>query len=254
MTIRKWRWRRPAAAVWAVCLFLPIPAFAQPAVRGEYRKSVVRRQELVSWLFPVLDRLGDRFEKPGKELTTMAGLIRWQGGGASPLELTLEYPGRITIRDEGRNRVVVFDRRAKQHEALPDPDAALVNTLLFASADHFFDAGAEAAGMRAVGRQFAYTQRTVSGEQTRYFDVYELTERSPFPGSTEWTVRVFCFDSFRHELTLVLEPRTKAETEYSDWRPVQGQAAPGKIVRRQNGQEVFSLEIRQSSFQARVNN
>jgi hypothetical protein len=240
--------------LWAAIAGLALLAGNADAQSRRERPPQIRRAEWLSWLHPVLDGLGDRYERPGTERMVLSGVIRWgQASSDVPIQMTLVFPERLSIRVTSTPDVDIDRGRAAVQ--LTEEQFRLADSLLGASADHFFAARHYRAAVRPIGQGFRFTSpgSPLSG---RNFDLYELTEVSALRDQPRRVVRLFYFDSAGHRLALVWSTldqngtRVNVETEYGGWQLSQGQTVPGRITRRENGDEVFTITIQNAAFQS----
>jgi hypothetical protein len=82
-------------------------AAAQPTPSPE---GYVRRARLGPRLRDVLNVIGDRVERPGKERVVLIGTVRRQGSQqASPLRLILELPGLMRFEEGAESLMVAIN-------------------------------------------------------------------------------------------------------------------------------------------------
>jgi hypothetical protein len=206
-----------------------------------------------------LSALGNRLEQPGKERLTVIGNLRL-GASAELHEFaaTLEFPNRLRLFVAGpQSRVITFDEQQTSRPIVADDELALVETLAYDSAEHFFAAHMQGNAMRFLGARFRTDDGSTPDYNGPYFDIYKLADQIKASGQ-ERAAKLYYFNSD----TLLLERVTyvlirsgseiSVETKLSDWRVVDGQQVARRIERFENGSSVFVLTIRSAVLSRRV--
>ena len=222
---------------------------------GEPFDDHVQLAALASDLRPMAKNLGDRLHKVGKERVTYAGMMHRTGEThAMPFTLTWELPGRLRFLDYGRQQNTVFDGESvsRSRAASTSFDNELLETLICDSADHLFISQMGGGAIRSLGSRFRISEDSRSEHAGPFYDVFELTETVPWQNGDERT-RQYWFNSDMQVLELVKyrvatdgEER-RVEVRMTNWREVNGQRFPSRIVRLENDIPVISLDFNLSS-------
>jgi hypothetical protein len=220
------------------------------AVRDEH----VRSGAVWPQLRGALATLGDRLERPGKERVTLSGTIHRGGGSdANAFILVRESSGRVRFQEQDghRARTVAFDgREAWKPVGRPDQsEEALLETLVYDSADQFLVAHARGTSTRFLGSRFRLDEGDSEGYGGPFYDLYQISDLDMTGQEPRRQTRTYYVNSD----TLLLE-RVRYETERAgavirvevlcgDWRDVQGQKFPFSVTRLENGVPVMSINV-----------
>lgn len=237
------------AAVWGARL-LPLrdknpsqPAPQRLATRTGYPDRI-----LASRLRPgvrvLLDRLGDRLSKRGRERLVLVGTLN-RAGASQPVEVVHEFPNLLRVA--GRNGVLLsFNARsAEDRQAIPGDGKSLVESLFYDSAECFFVAQVRGAATRFLGPR-ANIEGSNGGN---LYDIYEVTDEDAARGPGQPRTKRYFFNSDTQLLEIVrydVERNGGAisvETRFTGWRDVESQRVPGNVARFENGKLVFSFAI-----------
>ena len=224
------------------------------AVANAKAEDYVRAGQLWPQLRWNLKALGDRLEKRGKERLTLTGTLSRAGDAAPvPVLLILEFPNRLRldIQERGPHHVITFngERASKGGGALDKREEDLIETLIYDTAEHFFAGQTRGTVMRCLGQRFRADDGTTPNYTGPYYDLYEVSDQIKASPDARFQSKVFYFNSD----TLLLErvryqimrngAPVEVETRISNWQQAQGQQAPRRIVRLENGQPALVLTI-----------
>jgi len=151
-----------------------------------------------------------------------------------------------------QTRVISFDGK----HAKADPvDEDLIETLIYGSAEHFFDTQMQGMATRLLGSRFLLHRGSTADYNGPYYDVYKVAETS---ADEKEQLRLYYFNSD----TLLLErvvyeinrngATVKVEEKLGDWSREQGQQVARRIERFENGEPVFVLTVRTAQLGARA--
>jgi hypothetical protein len=210
-----------------------------------------------------LKTLGDRIEKPGKERITITGTIKRAGDSqALPMAVTLEFPDRLrlTVQEGIQQRIVSFNGQAAASvgSALTSREREFIETLVYDTAEHFFAGQMEGRAMRCLGQRFRADDGTTPNYTGPYYDLYEMSDQIKTAADAHQQVKTFYFNSdtllverVRYQIVRNGAP-VEVETRLSNWEQAQGQQAPRRIVRLENGQPVMALTVNALAITPRV--
>lgn len=221
------------------------------------RSAYVRRSNLSPKLVSHLNALGDRLEKPGRERLYLTGtLSRANDSQIQEVVAVFEFPERLRLimQKGSQTRVITFDGK----HANADPvDEDLIETLVYGSAEHFFDTQMQGMATRLLGSRFLLHRGSTADYNGPYYDVYKVTDQVKTSAERE-QLRLYYFNSD----TLLLErvayeitrngSTVKVEERLGDWTREQGQQVARRIERFENGESVFVLTVRTAQLSARV--
>jgi hypothetical protein len=218
---------------------------AQPA--GQDGTVSLWRGRLRSRLREALTVLGDRMERAGKERVTLLGVLHTASQSqAIPVQIVWELPGRLRI--ESRSGVLLFDGR-RLTGATTRQEEALVETLFYDSAEHFFLGQAQGLATRFLGGRFRLDDGRAPDYRGSYYDVYEVSDPIELgaPGRLQPKLYYVNSDTLLLERVRYQSNRDSSgpdvEIQIGPWQRGDGQSAPGRIVRLENGQAVFTLTV-----------
>jgi hypothetical protein len=213
----------------------------------------IQRGLLQSKLHNVLNALGDRLEKPGKERLTVVGtLSRRDNPQVMPFRLLLEWPRRMRLEEQGaQRRAVSFDGSNGRSYGAPfsSADQGLIETLVFDSADNFFLGQMQGVATRMLGSRFRLDDGTTVNYTGPFYDIYQTTDRINVGTIDRKQSKLFYFNSDTKLLERVYYQvkdngaTTDVEVRLDGWRKEYGPSFPGSIERLENKQPVFSLTI-----------
>jgi hypothetical protein len=236
--------------------------------RGNERASVkrdgyVRRSNLSPKLVWHLNALGDRLEKRGKERLSVTGRLSRAGASQTEeVDAVLEFPERISLTTQNGNQRRVLKSDGQQVKAQGNPvdeaERELIETLVYGSAEHFFNTQMEGLATRFLGSRFRLDDGSTGNYDGPYYDVYKVADQINTSGEQIERVKLYYFNSD----TLLLERVTyeidrngstvKVEERLGDWTKEQGQQVARRIERFENGESVFVLTLRAAGLSARA--
>jgi len=226
------------------------------------RAAYVRRGHLSPKLNWNLNALGDRLEKPGRERLSVTGTLSRANSQAEEVTAVSEFPDRLrlTMQKGNQARVIAFD--GEQVKAAENPlneaEQDLIETLVYGSAEHFFDTQMEGMATRFLGSRFRLDDGSSADYSGPYYDVYKIADQVKTSAEQVECIKLYYFNSE----TLLLERVTyeitrngatiKVEERLGDWTREQGQQVARRIERFENGESVFVLTIGAAHLTARA--
>jgi len=206
--------------------------------------------------------LGDRLQAPGKERAISAGTLTDSRGTANAT-ISWELPGRFRLdRPGSANRSLQAGASglaaASSQANLNEDEENLVDSLLHDRPETFLLNAARGQYLRLI----AHNVRAIRDSSPNYtgplYDVYDqIAKVDSRPASPERTKRFFV-DARTGLLYRVVYFVTRAgksvqaETIFSQWTTVQGQATPNQIERRHDGVSVFTYRASSNAYAAFV--
>jgi hypothetical protein len=196
--------------------------------------------------------IGDRLEKAGKERFTLAGSYM-DSKGSQAIKITWELPGKARVDLTGASsHSILFDGATTATSAgsvVPSDDDLIeslgddrAETLLYgATAPNF--------PWRFLGGWFRTDDGTTKNYTGPFYDIHQTASVAKVRSDQPRRNKFFCFDS---HTSLLAQTRyeierngatVNVETVYTDWSSASSQAVPAQIVRRENGTEVFRVQI-----------
>ena len=237
------------------------PAWAKSSKRK--RRAYVRTSALSPTLVWHLKAMGDRLEKPGKERLSLTGtLARANDSQAEDVTAVWEFPDRLHLtRQKGdQARVITFDEdQVKTNGSQSDTaEQDLVETLVYGTAEHFFNTQMQGMATRFLGSRFRLDEGSSEDSSGPYYDVYKVADQVKTSVAQREQLKLYYFNSE----TLLLERVTyeisrnganvKVEEKLGDWTTEQGQQIARRIERFENGKPVFVLTVRTALFSPRA--
>jgi len=226
------------------------------------RTAYVRRGNLSPKLNWHLNALGDRLEKPGRERLSVTGTLSRANSQAEEVTAVWEFPDRLrlTMPKGNQARVIAFDGEQVKAAGNPLDEAEqdLIETLVYGSAEHFFDTQMEGMATRFLGSRFRLDDGSSADYSGPYYDVYKIADQIMTSADAREQLKLYYFNSD----TLLLERVTyeitrngatiKVEERLGDWTIEQGQQVARRIERFENGESVFVLTIGAAHLSARA--
>ena len=251
--------RRAAAA--AKSTVVAQAANAPAAPRADY----VHRGRLWPHLRDALGQFGDRLEKPGRERLALVGTLSHLVNNQMvtvPVRIITEFPHKVRIEEQGANQghITGFDGgNAWQHgRQLNRRDKEMIESLVYDSADHFFQSQMQGASTRSLGMRFRLDDGTSPNYTGPFYDVYQVTDQITVGTETRTQIKRYYFNSN----TLLLErvrynilrdgDVVSVEVEIPKWHAINGQQLPVSIIRRENGDKVMEMTITSGHITHRV--
>ena len=220
------------------------------------KAQLVRRSQLWPQLRDILNMLGDRFEKSGKERLTMVGTLSRLSGSqtqTTAFRLITEFPGRMRLDEQAgtQTRIIAFNgqdaRRVGGSVSRSDEDT--IETLVFDSVDHFFDGQMGGVPTRFLGYRFRLDDGTTTNYVGPFYDIYQIADQVRIGPSVRTQPKLCYFNS----KSLLLEEvhysisrdgvPIDVEIQIRDWSTLNDQRFPAYIARIENGQPVLTLTI-----------
>lgn len=231
-----------------------MPLQQGPVANGENSKArYVRRAALRPKLGWALSQLGDRMERPGKERTNVAGAVRFGNDPATHSFVLLnEFPNRlrVTLTNGSSARTLVFDgNRSRAATALNQVDEALLETLVYDSAEHFFWSQTQQQATRFIGSRIRTDDGSTPDYNGPYYEVYQLTDTVKIGSTPQLRSKFYYFNSETLLLERVLyqqsnqDPALRVEVLLSDWRTVNDQRLPHRVERIEDGVSTFVFSL-----------
>ncbi len=214
----------------------------------------------------LLSVLGDRMHTAGKEQFVLAGTYA-DATGSVASQIVWQAPGNLLFSRVGASALAysagnktpsVGASSSQAASAQASANQNILESLLDDRPETLFYAMQSGDPYRLLGTRF----RTDDGKTPNYagpwYDIIQISEPVKATGGTTTRQKLFCFDSETGLLARTTYRLANAgattivSTEYSGWTTQNGQAVPGKIVRRENGVVVFTFQVTSSAVQAAV--
>lgn len=230
------------------------------AKRGAYIRSSALSPKSVWYL----KAMGDRLEKPGRERLSITGtLARANVSQAEEVTAVWELPDRLHLTKQKGNqaRVITFDGEQVKADGDPLDEAEqdLIETLVYGSAEHFFNTQMQGMATRLLGSRFLLHRGSTADYNGPYYDVYKVADQVRTSAEPREQLKFYYFNSE----TLLLERVTyeinrngstvKVEERLGDWTREQGQQVARRIERLENGESVFVFTVRTAGLSPRGN-
>jgi hypothetical protein len=219
------------------------------------RTTYVRRSNLSPKLVSHLNALGDRLEKPGRERLSLTGtLTRANDSQTQEVVAVFEFPERLrlTMQKGSQTRVISFDGEHAKAEgsSFDAEEEALIETLVYGSAEHFFNTQMQGLATRLLGSRFLLHRGSTADYIGPYYDVYKVADQVKTSRDQREQLKLYYFNSD----TLLLERVTyelnrngatvKVEEKLGDWTMEEGQQVARRIERLENGDSKFVFTVR----------
>jgi hypothetical protein len=242
----------------------PVPMLQQTgaASTAATRRNYVRRSTLQSQLGWALSKLGDRLERPGKERTAATGTIQLaEGLTPQPVALLNEFPDRVrvSVNEGGTQKTLIFDgNQARAVSQLSGLDEALLETLVYDSAEHFFWSQTQQLATRFIGSRIRTDDGSRPDYSGPYYEVYQLASPVKIGRTEQLRFKFYYFNSD----TLLLERviyqstnesgSTNVEVRLTEWTSINNQSVPHRIERIENGTSKFVFSLNSVNISPRL--
>ncbi len=237
-----------------------LPAPGPPRAK---RSAYVRANTLSPKLVLHLKAMGDRLEKPGKERLSLTGTLT-RASDSQPEQVTalLEFPDRLRLTKQKNNQARVITFGGEQLRADGDPldeaERDLIETLVYGSAEHFFNTQMQGMSTRLFGSRFLLHRGSTADYNGPYYDVYKVADQVKTRADQLEQLKFYYFNSD----TLLLERVTyeitrngatvEVEERLGDWTKEEGQQVARRIERFENGEPVFVLTLHTARLSPRA--
>ena len=229
------------------------------AKSGSYVRASVLSPKLVSHL----RAMGDRLEKPGRERLSLSGTLT-RANASQPEQVTVlcEFPDRLRLtRQKGNQaRVITFDGERVKTDGSPldEAELALIETLVYGSAEHFFNTQMQGVPTRLLGSRFLLHRGSTADYNGPYYDVYKVSDQVKTSTDQREQLKFYYFNSDTLLLGRVTYEITRngatieVEEKLGDWTKDDGQQVARRIERFENGESVFVLTLHTARLSARA--
>jgi hypothetical protein len=201
----------------------------------------------------VLNALGDRLEKPGKEsLTIIGSLTRRNAASIAPFRLITELPNRMRL-EEGvgpQRRVIGYDEEGEWAigKNFDDADMEAVESLAFDTPERLLYGQMDGLAYRFLGERFRLDDGATKNYRSGFYDIYQVTDRIKIGSEIRERNKLFYVNSdtllperVRYQITRA-GAKVDVEVIAASWQKVDGQQTPGLITRLENGKPVLTLK------------
>jgi hypothetical protein len=236
------------ASALAVCLFSAILMNARLMAEdndNEDKNNYLHFTQVPEPLQSKYLALGDRMQKPGKERISITGVLT-DSSGSNDAQVVIEKGGklRVDVSSPNKTKSLRFDGKnaSKKND---DGDDDLLESMVDDLAETFFEATASG-GVLMVGLRF-------SDGQGHLYDVYDVPMPAKGNPKHPRSAKRFFFDSKTKLLSYVQYSESKEkdapiiETRFSDWIVVDDQRVPTTVIRKKQGNVVFTLQGKTAS-------
>lgn len=204
--------------------------------------------------------LGDRLHVPGKERAISTGTLTDSRGVTNAI-LSWELPGRLRLDrpgttsrtlQAGANGLAIAAAQANLNE----DEENLVDSLLHDRQETFLLNASQGQHLRLIAQNVRATRDTSRTYTGPLYDVYDQIAKIDSRASSPERLKRFFVDARTGLLYRVVYYVTRAgksiqaETIFSQWTTVQGQATPNQIERRHDGVSVFTYRASSHSYAA----
>jgi hypothetical protein len=228
---------------------------------GVERAAYVKRSNLSPKLVWHLNALGDRLEKPGKERLNLTGTLS-RANDSQEVVAIFEFPERLrlTMQKGNQTRVISFDGEHAKAEgaSVAAAEEDLIETLVYGSAEHFFNTQMQGEATRLLGSRFLLHRGSTADYNGPYYDVYKVADQVKTARDQREQQKLYYFNSD----TLLLERVTyelnrngatiEVEERLSNWTLEDGQQVARRIERLENGESVFVFTVRTARLSPRA--
>jgi len=240
-----------------VALVALAPALPAQALRAS---DYLLPQQLPRAVQPYQQVLGDRLRVPGRERVISLGTVT-DARGTSPAVLSWELPGRLRFeRSSTGDRVIQAGAAGLATTAiqatLNEAEENLVDSLLHDRIETFLLNAAQGQSVRLIAQNVRGLKDKSRDYAGPLYDVYDQVAKVDSRASSPQRLKRFFIDARTGQLHRVVYyvnrggKLVQAETIFTQWTLIQGQAIPQTIERRHDGVNVFTYRSTATSFAA----
>lgn len=213
----------------------------------------VRGARLQPWALPadvrhVVDGMGDRFRKPGRDRITVSGTLTDQRG-ITEVTMVSNLNGDFRFTEQRQDGRVLKAGPVQPARNLSEEEEALLESLAGGTLEAFLNSVAAGIPYRLLGRGF----QSAAERGSPGVDIYEVWSPG-FRNRQQLQRKLFCFQRGTGRLERVQYQLLRggavieAQTVLSDWTYVDRQFIPTRISHVESGREVFSLRVSGAVF------
>jgi hypothetical protein len=235
-----------------VC-FAQVQTQTQKAAAG-----LLVRDALPVQLKSALDVLGDRVTQSGKELVVSTGVFT-KGKTQSTVRITRQMPNKLLFEvvSGASARSLGFDGQASwASDQLSDDDLGIADSLGGDTMESSLYSLQNGDSLRIVGEHLRADRSGAANYRGPWLDIFQSTGVAQQRSTKDQRNKLLVVDSntryllyVRYTILRNAVPIT-VQTEWSDWHRVNGQAVPGRVVRLENGAEVWNFAENQAAIGA----
>jgi hypothetical protein len=219
--------------------------------------------DLAPELETALLNLGGRMMGADKARVSLSGVLT-DDGGSRAVQITIQAPGYFRFQHVDNSRAVSFDgaQFKTNRGPLDSEDMRISESILAHFPDAIFLQFAAGGAVRCLGSHFRSDDGKTPDYSGPYWTLYAFSP-SERPGLAQGrALQQHLFVAIDDQTGLMSEVRivtgtgtpeqAVTQTSFSNWFQQGGQWFPGRIVRRENGQQVLSFETQHAGVSAQV--
>lgn len=197
--------------------------------------------------------IGDRIQTPGKERTTLSGTFTNATGTTTSAQLIWQVPGQISFSLTGQSGPPLGYSIAgglMNTASITPANADILESLFDDTAESFLYGFMRGDGHRLIGLSYRADNGTTPNYSGPWHDVYIRSARALAQPGAPLRSKFYFFNSQTKLLAKVsydLPGPLNVETDISGWTTTNGQSFPGQIVRKENGNVIFTFNITQAT-------
>jgi hypothetical protein len=201
----------------------------------------------------VLGALGQRLQQPGSERVIYQGIYT-DSIGATPAKLVWQLPGYLLLTLTNRGKTYYVDPVAgvQNSSALSAAEVNMLESFGNDSPEAFLYSVAGQGAVRFAGGRFRIDNGKTPNYSGPWYDVFQSVTPVLIQGKTVRR-KFYYFDGqsklfLKSQYMLQGSAGALVSTEYANWTATQGYATPGQIVRKENGNVVFTLTVQSAAI------
>jgi hypothetical protein len=197
--------------------------------------------------------LGSRIQKAGNERTTLTGTFTDSSGNATNAQLIWQVPGQISFSLTGQSGPPLGYSTSgglMNAATMTSANADILESLFDDTAESFLYGFLRGDGHRLIGLSYRGDNGTTPNYTGPWYDVYVRSAGALAQPGAPVRSKFYFFNSqtkLLAKVTYQLPGALEVETDINGWTTTNGQSFPGQIIRKENGNVVFTFNIAQAT-------
>lgn len=212
---------------------------------GNFPQKFLKASRLWPRLRDAQAQLGERFIKAGQERLVLNGTMSRDGAAKSLVRIILERPGKVRVEEAGKASVFNGEGLVSS-KTLNQADENELESLLYDTADHFFEGQKEGYATRFLGERFRANSTTSADYAGPFYDIYQVGDQVGLKKEKRIQTKLYLLNSdtlLLDRIRYETEQGTKIEVQLNNWQKSGDLIVPGEVVRFEDGRPVFTLTV-----------
>ena len=197
--------------------------------------------------------VGNRVQRAGNERTTLTGTFTNSTGNTTNAQLVWQVPGQISFSLTGHTGPALGFSTAgglMNATTMTSANADILESLFDDTVESFLYGFMRGDGHRLIGLSYRGDNGSTPNYTGPWYDVYVRSAGALSQPGAPFRSKFYFFNSqtkLLAKVTYQLPGPLEVETDISGWTTTNGQSFPGQIVRKENGNVVFTFNVAQAT-------